>query len=236
MLKKAIHFTKLSRTDYMSSVGTLFKTSADDVAIRSAVSDFGYNEERLGEGRRLYDELFSLEKEWGRVGDERTILIHKKQSLQKAIAKEYMKYLKIARIAFVSHPQAIEVLMLDGARERVFNKWYSQVVVFCNNLIDHKDYWPMMAIYGVKSQHIEKLKKDLNSLSEMVEQSAQLTAKIKQLTLKKQKQTVKVQNWVSDYIKIARIALEDHPQHLSKLGIMVRGEAKSLKDNKASTD
>ena len=226
MLNKAIHFTKLSRTDYMSSVGVLFQTSTNDEAIRSAVVDFGYNDERLDEGKTLYNQLDALEREHDRVGGEKMKLVERKQLLQKSVAKAYMKYLKIARIAFAGHSQAMDVLLLEGTRERTYNKWFGQVMVFCNNLLEHKEYWPMMESYGVKALHVEKLKNDLNILSDLADQCNKATAAIKQLTQKKLKQTLKVQNWVSDYIKIARIALEDQPQHLVKLGIMVRGEGK----------
>lgn len=223
MLTKAIHFTKQTKNDYLLSLASLFGVSSSDEAIRNAVSVYGYDARRLTQGNDLYRDLNALENEHIQVGGEKTLLVSRKQLMQKAVSKEYMKFLKIARIAFAENEYATDLLMLEGIRERIFNKWFSQVMVFVNNLLNHPELMSAMGEYGVKNIHIEKLKAEVENLSDLIQQCNKIANKHKQLTQKKQKQTIKVQAWVSDYIKIARIALEDQPQHLEKMGIKSPG-------------
>lgn len=217
-----MHFSKLSKGQYLFMVNQLFTNSISDDEIRNAVGEFGYSEKKLAEGKRLYEDLDAIASEHNRKIGEKSTLHIAKQNKQKAVNRLYMKYLKIARIAFVDNVEAKNALLLDGVRERTYKKWYFQVHVFCSNLLENKEFLPFMESYGVSVTHIQDLKKQLNELSELTDKSMKLTGMVRMLTQKKQKQTLEVQNWVSDYIKIARIALEDAPQNLQKIGINVR--------------
>jgi hypothetical protein len=183
------------------------------------VFSYGYNQEKMGEGKKLYDALDSLEREYLRAIDIKAAINFQKQKLQRQVNKSYMKYLKIARIAFDNNIEVRESLMLEGVRERTFEKWKHQVAVFCNNLLINKEYWPPIEAYGISMNLIQQLKEQLEELNVISDQVIKLTGQVKLVTEKKRKQTILVQNWVSDYIKIARIALEDEPQNLEKLGI-----------------
>lgn len=214
-----MHFTKLSKSDYLYRVSTLFTNSVQDEKIRNAVFSYGYNQEKMEEGKKLYEALDSLEREYLRAIDIKAALNFQKQKLHRQVNKSYMKFLKIARIAFDQHIEARESLMLEGIRERIFEKWFHQVDVFCNNILGNSEYWPFLEQYGIKSKDIEGLKALLVELRVLADQTLKLTGQVKMITEKKRNQTIHVQNWVSDYIKIARIAFEDAPQDLEKLGI-----------------
>ena len=217
-----MHFTKLSKSQYLHQVNMLFVNSVSDETIKNAVCNFGYTEKRMAEGKRMFEDLDAIENEHTLKNDEKTSLYRKKKLKQNEVNRSYMKYLKIARIAFGDNIEAREALMLDGSRERTYKKWVFQVSVFCNNLLDNAEYWPELERYGVNKDHIKKLKSELLDLMELSDKGAKVTGLVKMLTQKKKKQTLKVQSWISDYIKIARIALEDAPDNLQKLGINVK--------------
>lgn len=223
-----MHFTKLTKYDYLERVDSLFKNSIQDDKIRGAVFKFGYTDQRIEEGRGLFKVLNDLEDEHAAASSVKADLNHQKQQLQRYINKQYMKYLKIARIAFDGHIEAQESLLLEGVRDKVFNKWFSQVSVFCNNLIVNQSFWPFLESYGVKIASIEELKKQMNQLGLLSDRALQVSGNVKMLTRKKKEQTILVQQWVSDYIKIARIALEDAPLMLKKLGIDVKIKSKNM--------
>jgi len=214
-----MHFTKLSKSDYLYRVSTLFTNSVQDEKIRDAVFSYGYSQEKMEEGKKLYEILDSLEREYLRAIDIKAAINFQKQKLHRQVNKSYMKYLKIARIAFDQHIEARESLMLEGIRERIFEKWFHQVEVFCNNILGNAEYWPYLEQYGIRNNDIEGLKALLGELRVLADQTLKLTGQVKMITEKKRAQTIQVQNWVSDYIKIARIAFEDAPQNLEKLGI-----------------
>jgi len=215
-----MHFTKLSKTDYLYRVSTLFTNSVLDEKIRDAVYSYGYNKDKMEEGKKLYETLDSFEREYQRTIDIKAALNFQKQKLHRQVNKSYMKYLKIARIAFDQHTEARESLILEGIRERIFEKWFHQVEVFCNNILCNVEYWPYLEQYGIRNKDIEVLKGLLDELRVLADQTLKLTGQVKMITEKKRAQTIFVQNWVSDYIKIARIAFEDAPQNLEKLGIV----------------
>jgi hypothetical protein len=217
-----MHYTKLSKSKYLSKVGVLFSNSLSDEAIRKALFSFGYNDHRLSEGKKLFDELSSCDAEHVLRNAEKIDLFYRKKNAQEVIHHAYMKFLKIARIAFDEDMNAAEALLLDGPRERTYKKWYFQVSVFCNNLLNTPDFLASMETFGVKKTQIEQLRMDLDNLSSLSDKCVKITGVVRMLVQKKKKQTIRLQDWVSDYIKIARIALEDSPQNLAKIGITVK--------------
>ncbi|MFT3738952.1 MAG: hypothetical protein QM786_09345 [Breznakibacter sp.] len=226
-----MHFTKFSKIDYISRLDHLFSESFKDDKIKLAVFKFGYTEQRLEEGRVLFNELNRLVQEHSLAMKNKADINHQKQQLYRYVNKQYMKYLKIARIAFDSHIEAHDSLMLDGVREKTFGKWFAQVSVFCNNLLAIKSYWPYLESYGIKVSQIEELKRQLSQLELLSEKAIQMSGNVKMLTVKKNEQTLNVQSWISDYIKIARIALEDAPTILKKLGLGVNQPATKKKSD-----
>jgi hypothetical protein len=229
-----MHFTKLSKYNYLEKIDSLLKTSISDDKVRGAVVKFGYSQQRIEEGRALFGVLNQLEDEHAAASKAKADINHQKQQLQLYINKQYMKYLKIARIAFDGHIEATESLMLEGQREKVFNKWLVQITIFCNNLLANPTYWPYLDAYGVKMDLIQDLKKQLTQLNILSDKALQVTGQVRMLTSQKRQQTVLVQQWVSDYVKIARIALEDAPQTLRKLGIGITKQSKRETINKDS--
>ncbi len=215
-----MHFTKLSNASYMYKVHSLFLNSIGDDSIKRAVYSFGYSERKIRDGKSLFDALSAIDNEQVIVNQEKIKLNLERKKLQQKVHRDYMKYIKIARIVFAENHEANAILLLSGVRDRIYINWHFQVNVFCSNLLKTTDYWKELGEFGIHKSQIEALYSNLNELNILDEKCAKITGSLKGLIQKKRKQLVNVQSWVSDYVKIARIALEDAPQHLEKLGII----------------
>ncbi|MCW3787038.1 hypothetical protein [Plebeiibacterium sediminum] len=215
-----MHYTKFTRKDFLYKLDEITAYSIREAEIRNAVSSYGYNQSRLNEGRRLWENLRLLYIEAQDKAKLKRSCHAEKKSMQKEIHKNYMKYLKLARIAFVDNIEAQESLMLLGVRARTYDKWFVQVSVFVNNLKSNSLYLKSMAEFGIKEKDLNGLKKQLVELNELSDKCVRVTAVVRMLNDKVKKETIEVQQWVSSYLKVARIALEDNPEVLSLLGIM----------------
>nr|WP_319398087.1 hypothetical protein [uncultured Carboxylicivirga sp.] len=218
-----MHYTKQTITSFIHQAGILVHNSKNIDDIRNAVMQYGYDERRLDDGEQVFNVLKDVSFKQHQAKSVKVEQFKKKQDLQAKIHKEYMKYLKIARIAFAEDFKARNVLILDGSRERTYNEWYFQVSVFCSIMLKNDDgYQERMAQYGISSEQIEGLRQQLVVLNELNEECLKSAAELKRLTALRKKMVIKMQNYVSDFIKIARIALEHSPKALQSLGVSVK--------------
>ena len=134
------------------------------------------------------------------VFNSKSGLLHKvpKEYIKKARIQElglisnfYTQYLKIGRIAFRNNCNAEESLILRGRRKQTFSGWISQSRAFYENAL-------------VKPEFIEAFN-EFNITPEKMEAGQVLV----NTTVKRDFAFDALKDWMSDFVDIARIALED---------------------------
>ncbi|MCU4165357.1 hypothetical protein [Carboxylicivirga caseinilyticus] len=218
-----MHYTKQTITSFIHQAGILVHNSKNVDDIKNAVMQYGYDERRLDDGEKVFSMLKEISFKQHLAKSVKIEKFRQKQNLQSKIHRDYMKYLKIARIVFAEDFKARNVLILDGTRERTYKEWYFQVSVFCSIMLKNDDdYLGRMAKYGIEASKIEELRQQLVDLNDLNDECLKSAAELRQLTAQRKKMVVKMQNYVSDFIKIARIALEHSPKALQSLGVNVK--------------
>ena len=189
--------------------------------IQQVLSGSGYDATKLGEGKALHDNAAVLQikhkKEHGEQF-EATDAMH----LAKAVVnKTYMKHVKLARIALKSERGSWESLQLTGDRKDSFSGWLKQADTFYTNALNTPEVLTKLAKLGIS-------KKVLTTTQALVDDvgakyNAQLKEKGEAQTARQQRDFAmdELQEWMSDFIKVARIALEEQAQYLEMLGIVV---------------
>lgn len=218
-----MHYTKQTITSFIHQAGILVHNSKNVDDIKNAVMQYGYDERRLDSGEQVYNELKKISYNQHRAKSMKGEKYKQKQELQKQIHKVYMKYLKIARIVFADDFKARSVLMLEGVRERTYKEWYFQVSVFCSIMLKNDDgYLERMAEYGIEKVRIEELKSQLGRLNELNDECLTCAGELRKLTAQRKQMVIEMQSYLSDFLKIARIALENSPKILQSLGVDVK--------------
>ena len=212
-----MHFSKLPFDVFMTKVAALIGDSLSNPDIVTAVSRFGYDKRRIRVGERV---LKDTEKIVGKqnLAQERKIDKHEeRRTLMEGVKKKYMKILQIARIAFDKDNIARKALQMDGARETSLDLWINQVSVFSNHLLNESNWLGVLKNYGINRKELNDLLIDVEKLRSTAMLCEKSKTEAKKLTEQKQYKIKELQDWVSDYLKIAKIALEDNPELYKKL-------------------
>ncbi len=218
-----MHYTKQTITSFIHQAGVLVQNSKNIDDVKNAVMQYGYDERRLESGEQVFNELKDLSYKLHVAKGNKVEAYKRKQDLQMHIHKVYMKYVKISRIAFADDLKAREVLLLDGGRERTYKEWYYQVSVFCSIMLKNDDsYLSVMSGFGINAGEISDLQKQLRDLSKLNDECLKSSGELRKITAQRKKMVVEMQNYVSDFLKIARIALEHSPKILQSLGVNVK--------------
>ena len=112
-------------------------------------------------------------------------------------------------------------MALDGDRERLLAGWLAQARQFYNNALSDADVQSALLNYGIDTaaltaaQALVDVAEQANAAQESEKGDAQ------QATLERNQAMQALDAWMGDFIAIARIALEDKPQLLEKLGVTV---------------
>lgn len=213
---------KQSISEKMLSYGIIINNAINESEIANAIALFGYTAEKLNAAKSLLDECDVLVnaqiKEYGEQF-EATEQVH---TLWDNAAAAYNTSLKIARIAFKENANAQAALLLNGDRKDSLSGWLQQAQSFYNNLENNADFVQALSIYGYTAEKIAAEKALLADLEVAKQAQAKEKGEAQQATVDRDKKLDELDEWISEFVVIARIALEDKPQLLEKLGILER--------------
>ncbi|WP_027470902.1 hypothetical protein [Saccharicrinis fermentans] len=207
-----MHYTKHTKQEYLYKLKDITSMSVNVDDIRKVVGGYGYDSRKLAEGKRLAEGLERLNSEVAKQSLVKKRMFAEKKRVQNEVHKKYMKFLKLSRIAFSDDVEAQGALLLTGARARTYEKWMTQVSVFVDNLLVNRKYIKTLEGFGVSCKEIEDVKVRLKQLNALSSECVKITGVVRMLNHKVKKDTVVMQHWISSYIKVARIAMEENPK------------------------
>jgi hypothetical protein len=189
-------------------------------ALKPLLEDYGYNDARLSEGEDLYniaqEAQILQKKEYGEQYEATAELDVAKANTD----KEFKRHLKIARIALSDAPGPAMAMQLTGTRKRTLSGWISQVKAFyANALIDQK-VLDALAKFNLTSEKLEASKSLVLDCELKYNMQLKEKGEAQAATAARDEAFDALDKWMSDFIGIARIALESHPQYLEMLGII----------------
>lgn len=207
-----MHYTKFKLNEFVINSQRILNVTQQNSHVKQAVDQYGYAEERIAEGRRLYEALNATMDRQQQIMGSKVACMTEKADKHDKVARLYMKYLKIARIVFEADEEAQVALILKGPRERVYEKWFYQVSAFCNNLMATPDFVKRMHVFGLDLKDVEGLKEELNQLQLLSDKGMRMIAEVRKVVKERKQKTIAWQRWLSDYVKIVRIAVQDSDQ------------------------
>ena len=135
-----------------------------------------------------------------------------------AVRKQFGEHRQLARLAFKGQRDTETQLQLNVRIKTTFKGWVSQAIAFYEKISEHNEG---IARYGVAPEMIEQAKTRLLALQELADQLSQRKALAQSNTEQRNKAIQELDEEMSDFYKIAKIALKAEPQLLEALGIVV---------------
>lgn len=212
-----MHFTKLSFEDYMIKVAGLIGNSLSDPMIIEATGRFGYDERRIKEGEKVFRKVQEISDAQSKAMERKVKAHDERRKVQSSVRKKYMKMMQISRIAFDKDVIIRKALQLDGPREVSLDSWLNQIALFGNRLLNEASWADKLKGYGISRKELLALMSEVDKLRAVSIDCEQSKIESKKKTSLKKESLKELQEWVSDYLKISKIALEDKPELLAKL-------------------
>ncbi len=209
-----------SDEDFLHSVNLAQQNTLNDTEILLAMTEFGYDAAKINEGVIIYQGVYGLFQQQKTEYTEQYAASEDLKIRWAESNRVTMSYVKVARVALKSDYGAYIKLGLDKARNRSLSGWISQARQFYANALSATDILTKLAGFGITDTKLNAGKQLVDETETLNITHKKEMGEAQQATLDRDNAIDNLEDWISDFIAIARIALADRPQLLEKLGIV----------------
>ncbi len=193
----------------------------NDPDVLSAVSLRGYDEPKMQAGKTLYNTALNLhmiqKKEYG----EKLQATKNFHDILKEINELYMEGVVTARVVFKEKLDKWQAIGLNGKRKKTYSGWVEQTQQFYINSLNDPE---IMEGLLTKCYSKEMLEAEYQGVKNVIAANANKikeSGESQEATKVRDKAMDELNQWISDYKAIAKIALKKNPQWIEKLGLEV---------------
>ncbi|MEL7069858.1 MAG: hypothetical protein AAGN15_14555 [Cyanobacteria bacterium J06581_3] len=209
---------------FLSQAQLAIDNSLNNPQILAAVKDFGYDTKRLNQGKALYNALAAAQLEKSSESGEQISASEAVQAQWETSKKSYMRLVKVARVALKKEGGAISQLALSGKRKESLSGWLSQANQFYQNALSSPAILKALKEFGITDKKLTAGLQEVKAVEAANLAQEKEKGEAQAATQKRDAALDAMQDWLSDYLAIAKVALEEEPQLLEGLGVLQRSK------------
>lgn len=212
---------KNSISEQLNAAQVAITNTLNDPEILGLVGKFGYTQEKLMEGKALYDAAVNAVNYQIKSAGAQYQATEELKRAEKIAREAYQNLAKVARAVFVNDKARLAQLGITGPMPYRTADFIMKGYMIFDNALSIDEIKSALAHFGYdeKKLMLERQKivdyDQANNKQEAAKGDAQQATKDQEAALKN------LNNWLSQYIKIARVALKDNKQLLEKIGVQV---------------
>jgi hypothetical protein len=206
--------------ELITNAGLAISNSLQNDKLQQMLVVFCYTTEELGEGKALLENAVTLNTRHQKEYGEQFQATEEVRGKIEEACGPYITFIKIARVAFAKEPGAWTALGLSGERKESYSRLLAQFNQFYTNLKGNEQWLAKIAVYGITTEKLDAGEALANEVEDALNIQKVETGEAQEATRLRDKAADTLQEWYSDFIAIARIALEDKPQYLEMLRIV----------------
>ncbi len=135
-----------------------------------------------------------------------------------ALHTTYINNLTIARVVFKNDVAAQVALALNGERKKSKSGYQAQALQFYKGILLNTTYKSALAVRGITETIVTSQKTGFEGLSDLEAKQKKETGEAQAATQKRDEALDIFEEWMSDFKKMAIVALSDSPQLREQLG------------------
>ena len=214
-------YSRLSIDEKLAASQLALANAADNAEVGALLAEFGYDADRIAAGQALYDAAQTAQVTQKQEYGEQYAASQAVTAAWDAANRSYMQQVKVARVAFGKDPNAATALGIAGGRKSAYPGWLEQVQQFYLTALENTDFQTRLAHFGITQEKLQNSKALVDAVVAARQAQGTETAEAQGATQTRDAALEVLGDWMSDFIAIARIALEG-TQLSEALGILER--------------
>lgn len=186
------------------------------------LSAYSYDQAALQAGRQLLSVVEVADRHQKKEYAEQYTATALRDEAWTTAREHYLELLALARVAFRKDRRAREILQLDGPREINLAKWTAMARSFYEQLKDHSVWVAALRKYNQGEQNIAMGLQLIDALDKAQNSQKKEKGEAQQATAERDNALEILEEWLQDFIEVARVALKSKPQLLESLGSLVK--------------
>ncbi len=190
--------------------------------IATTMAEYGYDLTVVSKGRGLLEttiQAFSFNQQ----EDNETIQARSDFDAKVNLMNEkYGSHRKKAKVAFRKDEVTLKQLGLTGSYSRAYVKWIATMKTFYNGVVSNAAHLAKILVFKITEDEITACITEINALETTRTLYLKEVGESQEATKAKDKALAELEEWMSDFYAVAKIAMEDKPQLLESLGLLVR--------------
>jgi len=198
----------------------IFNSSKPEIA--TLLQSYGIDSTHLENGVNLYNSVITATENQRREQQEQGLAYDNLYVSKNDFATRYKKTFKIAKMASRTDANLQDRLKVNAPVERAIESWILQAIDFYNRLNNEPDFITVLNKYGITSETLSQEKQIAENLRILRNEAMSEKGQAQEATRVRDVELEKLDDYCYELKTIAKIALENKPQLLEELGILVR--------------
>lgn len=216
------NFSSRSEAQILENYRVALENVETQAEIAAALTEFGYDSTVIANGKQLY-EIARQAFDTNKTEDQETTVAHDAFDQQLKKAHNYFVLLrKKLRIVFRNDPVALKNLGALGSIPRPYVQEVEAIRNTLQTLQNENTLLQKLALLKVTSEEITSVLSDLQQLDTLRATYLREEGESQDATEAKDSALGNLGSWMRDLLDVSRIALEDRPQLLESLNILVK--------------
>lgn len=199
-----------------------FENVENQPEIATIMAEFGYDETLIMEGKSLFTKTKKAYNNNKTENDETSTAYSNFNKLREELTTIYMLHRKKGKVVFRKETTKLNNLGLKGSLPRVYVKWLETVKKFYNVALNDNEIETKLVRLKVTPEELTATSSKIQELETARAEYLREKGESQDATKLKDTAFIELDDWMSEFYAVAKIALEDNPQLLESLGKFVR--------------
>jgi len=213
-------YSDLPDVERMALAELALNNAKGDPDTLAVLTNFGYPEARIDEGLALVTAAQNAHRTQDQQRGEQFAATDALEAQREAVYERYMRHVKLARVALADDRGAQEDLGLDGVRSRDLEGWIDQARNFYTSALATPAVLSALAPYGMTAPALTTARAEVEAVEEARRTTREEREDAQSATVSRRAALDALDAYMSDFIKVARVAFADDPQRLERLGLV----------------
>lgn len=202
----------------LAAVELAITNALADPDLLAPLAEWSYNEDKLNAGQAIHDAALALHIDADREHGEAVSATAALHAAREAANKVYMKHVKVARVA-LDDPGHLRDLGLKGRREDALLAWLDQARNFYRSALAKPEVLAELTVFGMDETKLQDGSDAIDAVYAARNVREDEAGEAQTATEHRDAALAVMDRWMGKFIRVARVAFEDDPQQLERLGI-----------------
>ncbi len=190
--------------------------------IATIMAEFGYDSALIEEGKQLFTQTRQVYDLNVKEDDETSLAYSNYSEKRHLLTDTYSLHRKKAKVIFRKDLETMKRLSLDGSIPAAYVKWLETAKKFYLEVLADTALQTKLSRLKITAEDLSAANTLISELEAARSEYLKEKGESQDATKQKDSTFANLDDWMSEFYAVARIALEDNIQLLESLGVIVR--------------